>query len=56
MAAHRIGHTYEYDRDSTRLTQQRGGSGRRIADKDIGMECDELLGEPLRLIGGSGNG
>jgi|GraSoiStandDraft_24_1057298.scaffolds.fasta_scaffold21929_1 hypothetical protein len=40
-----------YDRNAARLSQQRGGSRRRIADKDIGMQCDQLLGEPLRLIG-----
>src|SRR5262249_31770879 len=45
VAAHRIGYTYEYDRNGARLSQQRGGSGRRIADKNIGMQCHQLLGE-----------
>src|SRR5262249_17528790 len=49
--AHGIGHAYEYDRDAARLAQQRGGSGRRIANKDIGVQCDQLLGEQPRLVG-----
>src|SRR5262249_3595585 len=51
VAAHGIGHAYEYDRDAARLAQQRAGSGRRIANKDIGVQCDQLLGEQLRLVG-----
>jgi hypothetical protein len=33
------------------LVQERGGGGRRIADKDVGSQGDQLPGEALRLVG-----
>src|SRR5262249_59929835 len=50
VAAHGIRYAHEYDWYGARLAQQRGGSRSGIADKDIGAQRDQFLGEHLRLI------
>src|SRR5262249_12441965 len=50
VAAHWIGHANEHDWDSSRLVQQRGGRGGRIANQYVGLQGDQLLSEDLRLI------
>src|SRR5262249_45758681 len=50
VVAHGIRYAHEYDWYGARLAQQRGGSRSGIADKDIGAQRDQFLGEHLRLI------